>query len=472
MENDNANTGAMTNLNSTHSDTSNQIEIWLLDDDDIVRSTTAQWLRLSDYVVKEFQEAQELLNHYKIGRSCIIVSDIRMTPIDGLTLMNHCLEKEPELPFILITGHGDVDTAVNALRDGAFDFLEKPFDPNRLIETVEKAIQLRKVQLQHANQTQYLGDLHGLEEVIIGQQEQIVRVRQQIHTFANMDTHVIVYGKTGCGKELVARALHDCSPRNTKPFVAINCAAIPAELFESELFGHEAGAFTSANKKRVGKLEYASGGTLFLDEIESMPLAMQIKLLRVLQENQLERIGSNTTIKIDLRVVAAAKNDLQTLEDFRQDLFFRLNVSQIHLPDLRNRGSDIPLLFEHFCRMAVKERGGDFRSLSPIDHETLTLYGWPGNVRELRNVALRYALEPNTSVAKILAGYQAQDNIDTITPLPLSVKVQEFERSLIEASIRQHKGNIQSVLEQLQLPRRTLNQKMQKYGLNRVDYLD
>jgi len=472
MENNNANTGATTNLSSTNSNTSNQIEIWLLDDDDIVRSTTAQWLRLSDYVVKEFQEAQELLDHYKVSESCIIVSDIRMTPIDGLTLMNHCLEKEPELPFILITGHGDIDTAVNALRDGAFDFLEKPFDPNRLIETVEKAIQLRKVQLQHANQTQYLGDLHGLEETIIGQHEQIIRVRQQIYTFADMDTHVIVYGKTGCGKELVARALHDCSPRNTKPFVAINCAAIPAELFESELFGHEAGAFTSANKKRVGKLEYASGGTLFLDEIESMPLAMQIKLLRVLQENQLERIGSNTTIKIDLRVVAAAKNDLQTLEDFRQDLFFRLNVSQIHLPDLRNRGSDIPLLFEHFCRMAVKERGGDFRSLSPIDHETLTLYGWPGNVRELRNVALRYALEPNTSVAKILAGYQAQDNIDTITPLPLSVKVQEFERSLIEASIRQQKGNIQSVLEQLQLPRRTLNQKMQKYGLNRVDYLD
>jgi two-component system C4-dicarboxylate transport response regulator DctD len=450
----------------------NHIEIWLLDDDDIVRSTTAQWLRLSNYDVKEFQDARDLLDHYKTGLPCIIVSDIRMTPIDGLTLMNECLAKEPELPFILITGHGDIDTAVNALRDGAFDFLEKPFDPNRLTETVEKAIQLRKVQLQHANQSQYLGDLHGIEETIIGQNEQIIRVRQQIHTFANMDTHVIVYGKTGCGKELVAKALHDCSPRATKPFVAINCAAIPTDLFESELFGHEAGAFTSANKKRIGKLEHASGGTLFLDEIESMPLAMQIKLLRVLQENQLERVGSNTTIKIDLRVVAAAKNDLQTLENFRQDLFFRLNVSQIHLPDLRNRGSDIPLLFEHFCRIAVNERGGDFKPLSPIDHETLTLYGWPGNVRELRNVALRYALEPNTSVAKILAGYQAQDDIDIISPLPLSVKVQEFERSLIEASIRQQKGNIQLVLEQLQLPRRTLNQKMQKYGLNRVDYLD
>ncbi|QUX92431.1 DNA-binding response regulator [Marinomonas sp. A3A] len=455
-----------------NSNTNNHIEIWLLDDDDIVRSTTAQWLRLSNYVVREFHEAQELIDRFDIGLPCIIVSDIRMTPIDGLTLMSDCLSKEHELPFILITGHGDIDTAVNALRDGAFDFLEKPFDPNRLLQTVEKAIQLRKVQLQHANQSQYLGDLHGLEETIIGKNEQIIRVRQQIRTFASMDTHVIVYGKTGCGKELVAKALHDCSPRSTNPFVAINCAAIPSDLFESELFGHEAGAFTSANKQRIGKLEHASGGTLFLDEIESMPLAMQIKLLRVLQENQLERVGSNNTIQIDLRVVAAAKSDLQTLEHFRQDLFFRLNVSQIHLPDLRNRGSDISLLFEHFCRMAVKERGGDFRQLSPIDHETLTLYGWPGNVRELRNVALRYALEPNTSVAKILAGYQAQDDIDTITPLPLSVKVQEFERSLIEASIRQQKGNIQLVLEQLQLPRRTLNQKMQKYGLNRTDYLD
>lgn len=453
---------------STHS----QIEIWLLDDDDIVRSTTAQWLRLSNHEVREFQEAQDIIDQFSPGQACIIVSDIRMTPIDGLTLMANCLTKEPDLPFILITGHGDIDTAVNALRDGAFDFLEKPFDPNRLLKAVEKAIQLRIVQRQHANQSQYLGDLHGLEETIIGQNEQMVRVRQQILTFASMDTHVIVYGKTGCGKELVAKALHDCSPRSTKPFVAINCAAIPTDLFESELFGHEAGAFTSANKKRVGKLEHASGGTLFLDEIESMPLAMQIKLLRVLQENQLERIGSNTTIHIDLRVVAAAKSDLQTLGDFRQDLFFRLNVSQIHLPDLRSRGSDIPLLFEHFCRIAIKERGGKFQQLSPIDHETVALYGWPGNVRELRNVALRFALEPNTSVAKILAGYQAQDDLDTITPLPLSVKVQEFERSLIEASIRQQKGNIQSVLEQLQLPRRTLNQKMQKYGLNRVDYLD
>ncbi|NLQ16070.1 sigma-54-dependent Fis family transcriptional regulator [Marinomonas sp. M1K-6] len=451
--------------------TRSAIEVWLLDDDDIVRSTTAQWLRLSDYEVREFYSAQELLNQFASAQPCIIISDIRMTPIDGLTVMNDCLSQEHDLPFILITGHGDIDTAVSALRDGAFDFLEKPFDPNRLIQTVEKAIQQRHVQLQHATQSQYLGELHGLEEVIIGQHEQIIRIRQQIHTFASMDTHVIVYGKTGCGKELVAKALHDCSPRSSRPFVAINCAAIPTDLFESELFGHEAGAFTSANKQRIGKLEHASGGTLFLDEIESMPLPMQIKLLRVLQENQLERIGSNHTIQIDLRVVAAAKSDLQTLEHFRQDLFFRLNVSQIHLPELRHRGSDVPLLFEHFCRIAIKERGGEVRQLSPMDHETLTLYGWPGNVRELRNVALRYALDPNTSVAKILAGYQAQDDIDTVTPLPLSVKVQEFERSLIEASIRQQKGNIQLVLEQLQLPRRTLNQKMQKYGLNRTDYL-
>ncbi|MGR0278573.1 sigma-54-dependent transcriptional regulator [Marinomonas dokdonensis] len=448
------------------------IEIWLLDDDDIVRSTTAQWLRLSGYDVREFQDGQTLLEQFSAGLPCIIVSDIRMSPIDGLTLMHECLKLEKDLPILLITGHGDVDTAVNALRDGAFDFLEKPFNPNRLTQTVEKAIHLRKMQYQQANQSLYLGELHGLEQTIIGQDDQMIRVRHQIQTFAGMDTHVIVYGKTGCGKELVAKALHDCSPRSKQPFVAINCAAIPSDLFESELFGHEAGAFTGASKQRVGKLEHASGGTLFLDEIESMPLPMQIKLLRVLQENQLERIGSNNTIEIDLRVVAAAKNDLQTLEDFRQDLFFRLNVSQIHLPDLRHRGADIPLLFEHFGRLAAEERGGNFKPLSPIDHETLTLYGWPGNVRELRNVALRYALEPNTSVAKILAGYQAQDDVDTLSPLPLSVKVQEFERSLIESSIRLQKGNIQAVLGHLQLPRRTLNQKMQKYGLNRADYLE
>ncbi|BFM48876.1 sigma-54 dependent transcriptional regulator [Marinomonas sp. THO17] len=448
------------------------IEIWLLDDDDIVRSTTAQWLRLSDFEVREFQDARTLLSQFHADLPCIIVSDIRMTPMDGLTLMAECLLQDPNLSFILITGHGDVDTAVSALRDGAFDFLEKPFDPNRLIQTARKAIQTRKAQLQLATQRQYLGDLHGLEETIIGQDEQMVRVRQQIQTFANIDTHVIVYGKTGCGKELVAKALHDASPRKDKPFIAINCAAIPSDLFESELFGHEAGAFTSAHKQRVGKLELASEGTLFLDEIESMPFSMQIKLLRVLQENQLERIGSNQTIHINLRVVAAAKQDLQNMADFRQDLFFRLNVSQIHLPELRHRGSDIPLLFEHFCRHAIEERGGEFKPLSPIDLETLTLYGWPGNVRELRNVALRYALEANTSVAKILAGYQAQEQINTQSPLPLSVKVQEYERSLIDACLRQQKGNIQHVLEELQLPRRTLNQKMQKYGLNRGDYLD
>ena len=211
--------------------TINPIEIWLLDDDDIVRSTTAQWLRLSSYAVREFHEAQELIDRFNVGMPCIIVSDIRMTPIDGLTLMGHCLSKEHELPFILITGHGDVDTAVNALRDGAFDFLEKPFDPNRLLQTVAKAIQLRKVQLQHANQSQYLGDLHGLEEIIIGQNEQIIRVRQQIYTFASMDTHVIVYGKTGCGKELVAKTAQPFLPNCLKVnYLVMKLAPLPAPI--------------------------------------------------------------------------------------------------------------------------------------------------------------------------------------------------------------------------------------------------
>lgn len=447
-------------------------QIWLLDDDDLVRSTTSQWLTLSGYKVTEFANPQLVLDHFTPQQNIIVVSDIRMGPIDGLTLMNQLLTLDSQLPIILITGHGDVDMAVGALREGAFDFLEKPFDPNRLISAVEKAIEQRQLLLQQNKQHQYLNEVEGLEEIIIGQCDAIKQVRQQVNTFARIDTNVIIYGNTGCGKELVAQALHSASHRASNKFVAINCAAIPAELFESELFGHESGAFTGANKQRIGKIEVASGGTLFLDEIESMPLSMQIKLLRVLQENSLERIGSNQSIQVDLRVIAAAKGDLQNLEGFRQDLFFRLNVSQIHLPELRHRGDDIPLLFEHFCRQYSEDKQLSPKVLSPMDYETLLLYGWPGNVREMRNIALRFTLESNTSVAKILSGYQAQEQTTTYAHLPLSVKVQDYERSLIEKCLTQCKGNIQEAIDVLQLPRRTLNQKMVKYGLNRTHYLD
>ncbi|MCZ2720522.1 sigma-54 dependent transcriptional regulator [Marinomonas sp. 15G1-11] len=448
------------------------IKIWLIDDDELVRSTTAQWLSLSDHEVIEFTNPLELLDKFNENENCVIISDIRMAPIDGLTLLAKLIEKDPHVPVILITGHGDIDMAVSSLRDGAFDFLEKPFDPKRLSVTVEKAIKKRQLWLDQHYQNRYLDELEGLEELIIGQCYPIKQVREQVNTFAKMDTNVIVYGDTGCGKELVAQALHQTSHRSGHPFVAINCAAIPAELFESELFGHEAGSFTGANKKRIGKIENASNGTLFLDEIESMPIAMQIKLLRVLQENILERVGSNQPIHVDLRVIAAAKTDLQRLDGFRQDLFFRLNVSQIHLPTLRQRGDDIPLLFKHFCRQFSDEKKVPLKKLSPIDHETLMIYSWPGNIREMRNIALRYVLEPNTTIAKILNGYHTQEPNYQYSPLPLSVKVQDYERSLIDSSLERCKGNIQEALEILQLPRRTLNQKMQKYGLNRSDYLD
>jgi len=444
----------------------------LVDDDPLVRETTAQWLRLSDYEVQEFDNAQTLLASFNVNQNAIVISDIRMQPLDGLSLMAQLLALAPRLPVILITGHGDIDMAVKALRDGAFDFLEKPFNPNRLLETVAKACSQRQLDAQQRQQKDYLENVKGIEELILGKSVEIQTIREQIKTFAQIDTNVIIYGDTGCGKELVAQALHEHSHRRDKPFIAINCAAIPSDLFESELFGHEAGAFTSAQKQRIGKLELASGGSLFLDEIESMPLAMQIKLLRVLQENTLERVGGNKSIKVDLRVLAAAKGNLQTQEAFRQDLFFRLNVSQVHLPPLHKRGDDIALLFEHFCQLACDDKQVPFRSLSPMDHETLMLYGWPGNVRELRNVALRYALEANSTIAKILSGYQAQSSHINRSPLPLSVKVQEYERNLIDQALSDSKGNIQHTLDYLQLPRRTLNQKMQRYGLNRSKYLD
>lgn len=281
-----------------------------------------------------------------------------------------------------------------------------------------------------------------------------------------MDINVIIYGETGCGKELVAQCLHQASERQRGQFVAINCGAIPENLFESELFGHEAGAFTGAVKRRIGKLELADKGTLFLDEIESMPLAMQVKVLRVLQDHVVERVGSNQPITIDLRVIAAAKEELRQHAEFRQDLFYRLNVAQLYLPPLRERGDDILLLFEHFC-VQVKPT---WRGLSEADRLALLTYRWPGNVRELRNVALRYALDDSISVGEILVSRPGMTEEEASAGLPLAIQVHNFERKVIAQALHRHQGNISEVMKELDLPRRTLNQKMQKFGLLRGDF--
>jgi len=298
---------------------------------------------------------------------------------------------------------------------------------------------------------------------LLGVSRALQTLRRQVLELAALPVNVLIRGETGSGKELIARCLHDFGPRAGKPFVALNCAAIPEQLFEAELFGHESGAFTGAQGKRIGKLEYADGGTLFLDEIESMPLAQQVKLLRVLQEQKLERLGSNQSIKVDLRIIAATKPDL--LDEaragrFREDLAYRLTVAELRLPPLRERREDIPLLYEHFAQNAGERLGRSVAPLSGAQLSRLLSHDWPGNVRELANAAERQVLglgEPEP---------------DAIEPgQSLAAQQEAFEAQCLRAALSRHKGDIKAVLNELQLPRRTLNEKMQRHGLTREQFL-
>lgn len=441
-------------------------KIALIEDDDIVRQATSQWLQLAGFDVTAFSLGEE-------GKAAIlsqefdaIVSDVRLPDTDGLSILESLIANHIPTPIILITGHGDVDMAVGALQNGAFDFIEKPFQPGRLSQRVTEAVESYRAQTSTQDRQEYLSSVSGLEEVLIGRSRVMQQLREQVAKLARIDTNVIIYGETGCGKELVATSLHNESQRSPHHFVPINCGAIPENLFESELFGHEAGAFTGAGKKRIGKLEYADKGTLFFDEIESMPLSMQVKVLRSLQEHTVERVGGNQQISVDLRVIAAAKEDLNDHDEFRQDLYYRLNVAQIYLPPLREREEDALILFEHF---ALKSNPGS-RPLSEADRKAILAYAWPGNVRELRNVAMRFALDETVSVMEILSSRPSSTTEETQAGVPLAIQLHNFERKVLHDSLVRHEGRITDVMVELDLPRRTLNQKMQKFGLNRSDY--
>lgn len=449
--------------------------IYLVDDDETMRLAAAQWLTLADFEVETFSSAAKAMAKLSPDFTGALVTDVLMPGTDGLALMRETLKMDQEIPVVLITGHGDVAMAVSAIREGAYDFIEKPFQPEALVETIKRACEKRQLVLENRALRNRLRRPNEMEARLIGNSELIQLLRQEVLNLAATDVSVLISGNTGCGKELVARCLHDYGPRRNEKFVAINCGAIPEHLFESELFGHESGAFTGAHGQRIGKFEYAHGGTLFLDEITSMPMNLQVKVLRALQEREIERLGSNDPIPIDVRIISATNLDpRQACADgvFREDLFYRLNVAELRIPSLIQRSSDIPLLFEYFLNQAARTYEREVLPLPDDALAELMVYNWPGNIRELKNVAERYILSnqaPGQRIAHILNNSETQNPVSEGGSL--AEQMNSFERCVIEQSLKCHKGNISEVMMSLDLPRRTLNQKMVKLKLDRKEYL-
>jgi two-component system C4-dicarboxylate transport response regulator DctD len=435
----------------------------VVDDEAPIREAVQQWLTLSGFEVRLFSRAEECLAQLPDHFPGVILSDVRMPGMDGLQLLAALQLRDRDLPVILLTGHGDVPMAVDAMRDGAYDFLEKPFSPETLLGSLRRALEKRALVLENRALHERADNRSRLDATLLGMSPTMQTLRRQVLDLSQLPVNVLIRGETGSGKEMVARCLHDFGPRADKPFVAVNCAAIPEQLFEAELFGHESGAFTGAQGKRIGKLEYAHGGTVFLDEIESMPLAQQVKLLRVIQERRIERLGSNQSIDIDVRIIAATKPDL--LDEaragrFREDLAYRLNIAELRLPPLRERREDIPMLFSHFSRNAAERLGRRAPVLSGEQLSHLLSHDWPGNVRELANAAERQVLGLDGPAAEGSTVGQS-----------LVAQQEAFEAHCIRSALRRHRGDIKAAMHELQLPRRTLNEKMQRHGLVREDFL-
>ncbi|MCD6580956.1 MAG: sigma-54-dependent Fis family transcriptional regulator, partial [Desulfuromusa sp.] len=330
----------------------NENKICLVDDDAEMRAATAQWLELSGYRVQSFPDAPTALNQLTSEFDGVVVSDIRMPKMDGMAFLSRLHALDSDIPVVLLTAHGDVQMAVDAMQKGAYDFIEKPFEPERLLDVVQRAGEKRRLIMENRELRCRLAGSVGIEQRLIGNSAEICRLREEILDVADTDAPVLLQGETGTGKEIVARCLHEFGARKNGKYVAVNCGAVPENIFESELFGHERGAFTGAERLRIGRFEYAQGGVLFLDEIGTMPLSLQVKVLRTLQEREVVRVGSNEPQPLDIRLISATSKDLLAecaAGTFREDLYYRINVVELRVPPLRERGEDILLLFEHFA---------------------------------------------------------------------------------------------------------------------------
>lgn len=434
-----------------------------VDDDAALRDANAQTLELAGLDPLPLASAAEALARVDAGFEGVVVSDVRMAGMDGLALFRRLRELDADLPVILITGHGDIPMAVSAMREGVYDFIPKPYAPEALVASVHRALEKRRLVLENRRLRQAASaEDDGL---LLGETPAMQRLRRTLRHIADADVDVLVVGETGSGKEVVSSALHRWSRRASRPMVALNCGALPETVIESELFGHEAGAFTGAQKKRVGRIEHANGGTLFLDEIESMPLSLQVKLLRVLETREVAPLGTNEVRALDLRVVAASKIDLGEAAargEFREDLFYRLNVVTVRIPPLRERRGDIPLLFAHFLQRAATRFRRPAPQMTAAVERHLLSHDWPGNVRELSHFAERFAL----GLEAVEDAAPVENGAGT-----LPERVERFEAMLIRQALENNGGDVRATLAALGIPRKTFYDKLARHGIDRAQFV-
>jgi len=442
--------------------------ILIVDDEKNTRDGLSRALR-DTYAVAAVENGQKALEWLETRQADVVLSDLRMPGMDGMTLLSRLLTRDPKPILIMLTAYGNMETAVEAMKRGAYDFLAKPVNLDRLELLLKRALSERDLGAENKRLKARLGTKVGFEN-ILGTSPAMEEVFETIRQAGPSRATVLIQGESGTGKELVARALHQCSPRAEGPFIPVHCAALSPTLLESELFGHEKGAFTGAVERRRGRFELADGGTLFLDEIGEIDPALQVKILRVLEEREFERVGGTETIHVDVRLVAATNQDLKTLVEegrFREDLFYRLYVVNLNIPPLREREGDVALLAQHYLQVLAEENNKKPVGLTPDAMDALMAYSWPGNVRELRNVIERM----------VVLGHEKKL---TVRDLPLSVRpdrgrtrsasragtrMRDTERQLLEEALRRHKGNRTKAALDLGISRRTLHRKLNEYGL-------
>ncbi|MHC4387543.1 MAG: sigma-54-dependent transcriptional regulator [Planctomycetota bacterium] len=450
-----------------------EVRLLIIDDEPIKRLVMEDQLREEGFTVDAYDNPLDADKALSSNSYDVILTDIRMPGLDGISFLKNIKEKNPNQAVIVMTAFGTVETAIEAMKQGAYDYLQKPFSTEELILKLDRLINHKQLVEENQKLRQQLG--HDRAETrLIGRSAAIRDVLSKIHTLASVDSNVLIYGDSGTGKECVARLIHETGSRGTGPFVAVSCASLPAELIEAELFGHEPGAFTGANRQRIGRFELANGGTLFLDDVDDIPLDLQVKLLRVIQEHKLERIGGEATISVNFRLITASKRNLAMLvaeEKFREDLYFRLNIVPVYLPPLRQRREDIPLLCEYFTnRFATRLNLPNPR----IDQEVmakLISYSWPGNVRELENIIERMLVlskdtqitvdmlpveffEPSVSAVTVRTEHLEQTNLrETLV---------NIEDQLVRWALMKADGNLAKAASLLNIPRSSLQYKMSK----------